>query len=169
MLPNVFPLPKPVHDLWVAQQALAHYYADSGLEFTLDGRLVGDIAEAIALDQFDLIPPPMRTKGVDALTRANHPETVQIKATGKENTGPAFSHGIGTAKYLLFFRIDFDLCQATLFYNGLEAPVRARLLPEKWSGTKRVNLRDLLALQVDLGDANALPLKKPRVTAPLLD
>lgn len=56
-------LPDVIKDLWTAQQALVKHYADTGLKFTLDGRLVGDIAEALALDHFDLKLPPKRTGG----------------------------------------------------------------------------------------------------------
>jgi hypothetical protein len=47
-------LPSVVRDLWCALQALALHYASIGLKFTLDGRLAGDIAEALALHHFDL-------------------------------------------------------------------------------------------------------------------
>ncbi|MEW5770247.1 MAG: hypothetical protein AB1831_07760 [Pseudomonadota bacterium] len=156
-IPVVLSLPPPVIDLWCAQQALAKHYANTGLNFTLDGRLVGDIAEALALEHFALSLPAKRTKGVDALTASG--DTVQIKASGLENSGPAFTPGSGIARYLLFFRIDFSSGTATVLYNGLEEPVRARLLPREWTGTKVVNLSALRALQHELGDANALPLK----------
>ncbi|WP_423814968.1 DUF6998 domain-containing protein, partial [Pseudomonas viridiflava] len=45
-----FRLPEVIADLWKAQQALAAHYVSTGLKFTLDGRLVGDIAEALALE-----------------------------------------------------------------------------------------------------------------------
>ncbi len=155
--PVVLPLPKPAIDLWRAQQALANHYAHTGLKFTLDGRLVGDIAEALALEHFELSLPSKRTKGVDALTASG--DTVQIKASGLKHSGPAFTPGTGVAHYLLFFRIDFSLGSATVLYNGLEAPVRVRLLPNEWSGTKVVNLSALRALGDELGYENALPLK----------
>lgn len=157
-MPVVLPLPNPVIDLWRAQQALTKYYAVTGLKFTLDGRLVGDIAEALALEYFELSLPAKRTKGVDALTTSG--DTVQIKASGLKNSGPAFTPGTGIARHLLFFRIDFSVGSATVLYNGLEEPVRARLLPREWTGTKVVNLSALLALAHELGDTNALPLKK---------
>lgn len=151
------PLPQPVIELWWAQQALAKHYANTGLKFTLDGRLVGDIAEALALEYFELSPPEKRTKGVDALTACG--DTVQIKASGLEKTGPAFTPGAGIARYLLFFRLDFSAGLAKVLYNGLEAPVRERLLPEKWTGTKVVNLTALCALGQELGDTDILPTK----------
>ena len=157
-MPTVLSLPQPVIDLWRSQQALAKHYAHTGLKFTLDGRLVGDIAEALALEHFDLSLPAKRTKGVDALTTSG--DSVQVKASGLKNAGPAFTPGTGNARYLLFFKFDFSAGSATVVYNGLEAPVRAQLLPKEWAGTQVVKLSALRALAHELGDANALPLNR---------
>lgn len=157
-MPIVLPLPQPVIDLWQSQQALAKHFVHTGLKFTLDGRLVGDIAEALALEHFELSLPDKRTKGVDAITACG--DSVQIKASGLESSGPAFTPGTGIARYLLFFQFNFSTGSATMVYNGLEAPVRARLLPKEWTGTKVVNLAALRALAHEFGNANALPLKK---------
>jgi hypothetical protein len=62
-------LPRGVRRLWRAQQELAKAYSHTRLKFTLDGRLVGDIAEALALERFSLKEPRRRIKGVDARTR----------------------------------------------------------------------------------------------------
>ncbi|CAB1370182.1 DUF6998 domain-containing protein [Denitratisoma oestradiolicum] len=160
-MPTVLSLPQPVIDLWRSQQALAKHYSHTGLKFTLDGRLVGDIAEALALEHFDLSLPAKRTKGVDAMTASG--DSVQVKASGLKNAGPAFTPGTGIARYLLFFYFDFPAGLATILYNGLEAPVRAQLLPKEWTGTRVVNLAALRDLAHELGDANALPLKKQTV------
>ena len=151
-------LPPPVIELWQSQQALAKHFSHTGLKFTLDGRLVGDIAEALALENFELTLPAKRTRGVDAITASG--DSVQVKASGLQSAGPAFTPGTGIACYLLFFKFDFLAGTATVLYNGLEAPVRARLLPKEWTGTKVVNLAALRALSHELGDVNALPLKK---------
>ncbi|WP_223997735.1 DUF6998 domain-containing protein [Burkholderia gladioli] len=147
-------LPSVVRDLWCAQQALALHYASTGLKFTLDGRLVGDIAEALALHYFDLLAPEKRTKGVDALTRSGR--SVQVKATGRVNAGPAFTRGQGFAEYLLFFRIDFEAGTATVVYNGPEAPIRS-LLPDSWDGTHVVKLDAVTAAARTVADHEALP------------
>jgi len=148
----ILDLPEVVKGLWAAQQAVANHYADTGLKFTLDGRLVGDIAEALALDHFDLKSPTKRTGGVDAVTRSG--KTVQVKATGNPKSGPAFTPGKGCAEYLLFFAIDFEANTASVIYNGPEAPVRALLPAEGWSGTKVLRLPDMvrLAKSVALSD-----------------
>jgi hypothetical protein len=158
--PIVLPLPEAVIDLWKSQQKLAKHYEHTGLKFTLDGRIVGDIAEALALEHFYLKLPPQRTKGVDALTQAG--KTVQIKASGLKNKGPAFTPGTGVAHYLIFFQFNFEAGSATVLYNGLEEPVRRELLPKSWAGTKVVNLSKLGDLAQRLGSSDALPLTKNR-------
>lgn len=150
----VLKFPEVVRALSNAQKALARHYSSTGLKFTLDGRLVGDIAEALALEYFDLMLPEKRTGGVDALTKLGK-KTVQVKATGKEKSGPAFTPGEGFADYLLFFRIDFDANTASVAYNGPEAPVRA-LLPKRWVGTKVIPLADIRELAKEVVNEEAL-------------
>lgn len=147
-------LPEVIKNLWTAQQALAKHYANTGLKFTLDGRLVGDIAEALALDHFDLELPPKRTGGVDALTRSG--KTVQVKATGNLKSGPAFTPGKGRAEYLLFFAIDFQANSASVIYNGPEAPVRALLPAAGWSGTKVLPLPEIVRLAKNVAPSETI-------------
>jgi hypothetical protein len=155
-MPNdTFRLPSVVTALWKSHQELVKHYKSTPLKFTLDGRLVGDIAEALAVEKFNLVFPETRTAGVDALTVNN--ETVQIKATGSSNKGPAFSAGVGVAKYLIFFQLDFEAGQAVVIYNGLEAPVRESL-PKEWRGTKSVSLKKLKELADISSKENALPI-----------
>lgn len=158
-------LPVVIKDLWVAQQALAKHYADTGLKFTLDGRLVGDIAEAVALHHFDLLLPQKRTGGVDALTRTGR--TVQIKATGRHNSGPAFTPGKGRADFLLFFALNFEANTATVIYNGPEAPVRALLPADKWEGTKVLALAGMHSLARNVAVADRIPFVRQPITHPM--
>jgi hypothetical protein len=153
----VIKLPGVVRDLWKAEQALLRHYSGTGLKFTLDGRLVGDIAEALALEHFDLLLPEKRTGGVDALTRTGR--TVQVKATGKEKSGPAFTPGEGFAEYLLFFRINFEANTACVAYNGPEAPIRALLPKGDWTGTKVIGLAGVVQLARKVANEGAIPLK----------
>jgi hypothetical protein len=125
-------LPRAVVRLWKAREHLYEHY-DRKLAFTLDGKLVGDIGEAVAAEAFGLELCGNRRPGVDALARDGR--TVQIKATGLANGGPAFSPGEATAKHLLFLRIDFPKGTATVVYNGPEAPIRA-LLSRNGKGTR---------------------------------
>jgi hypothetical protein len=136
-------LPSPVMDLWRAQQRLRASYAHTRLAFTIDGKLLGDIAEALVAPFYGLTLCAKRTKGVDA--HASDGRSVQVKATAKPWSGPSFTPGEGVADHLLFVRIAFETATATIAYNGPEAPVRA-LLPQTWSGTKTPSLGAVLAL-----------------------
>lgn len=153
---TVFTLPSAMLRLWEAQQEIVKHYAWTKLKFTLDGRLVGDLAEAIALEHFDLEPCAKRTKGVDAVI-AGSSRTVQIKASGI-GAGPAFSRGVGKADYLIFLQLDFQRGLAAVEYNGLEAPIRA-LLPEELAFTGTIKLPALRALAAAALPADQVPLK----------
>lgn len=135
-------LPEVVRALVAAHRALITSYAATDLRFTLDGRLVGDIAEATAAHAFDLELCVTRTPGVDARTRSGRTVQVKSSAIGK---GPAFTPGEGRADHLIFLSLDFDRCEAHVDYNGPEAPVRAEL-PIDFKGSKRVSIPRILAL-----------------------
>lgn len=145
-------LPEAVPALVVAHHALVALYTATSLRITLDGRLVGDIAEATAAKAFGLDLCRVRTPGVDTLTSDGR--TVQVKSSGT-GMGPAFTPGDGRALRLIFLLIDFENAVAHVRYNGLEAPVRAEL-PEVFSGTKRVRLTRILAMDADVPDAHRL-------------
>lgn len=145
-------LPPAVCALVTAHRELVRAYARTSLRFTLDGRLVGDLAEAIAAEAFGLDLCKVRTPGVDA--HAKDGRSVQVKASGI-GKGPAFTPGEGRADHLIFLMIDFDQAKAFVRYNGPEAPVRAELPPD-FSGTKRVLLRRVLALDAMVPEAQRL-------------
>ncbi|MFZ3120189.1 MAG: hypothetical protein WA159_17960 [Variovorax sp.] len=137
MSDQIIPFPEAVMDLVRAQRRLVHHYGWTGLRFTLDGRLIGDLGEAIALEHFVLEPCKKRTNGVDALIPGTG-RTVQIKASATGH-GPTFSRGQGFADLLLFFSLDFDKGCATVTYNGLEAPVRRLLGTGPLLHSRRLN------------------------------
>lgn len=126
-----------------AHRILCKHHEESGLTFTLDGKLVGDLAEVIAADLFGLILCRDRTAGVDCHTKSGR--SVQVKATGLPNKGPAFTPGEGRADHLIFLRLDFDSATGEVAYNGPEELVR-RLLKVGFTGTKRVPLRSVRKL-----------------------
>ncbi len=161
---TVFKLPEVVIALWKAQQAVKKHYEWTELKFTLDGRLVGDIAEAIAMEYFDLEPPKKRTGGVDALTKELSPRSVQVKCSGC-GTGPAFTGGKRVANHLLFFQLDFKSGTATLIYNGDEAPVREALPPQPWATTVVLPLSKIRAIADKTPVERQLPI---RPHAPIL-
>lgn len=134
---QIIPFPEAVMDLVQAQRRLVRHYDWTALRFTLDGRLIGDLGEAIALENFVLEPCKKRTNGVDALIPGTG-RTVQIKASATGH-GPTFSRGQGVADLLLFFSLDFDKGCATVTYNGLEAPVRQLLGTGPLVHSRRLN------------------------------
>lgn len=147
-------LPEPVKALYAAHVAMCHHFAHTGLAFTLDGKLVGDICEALVAEAFGIALCETRTPGVDG--HAADGRSVQIKATGLARKGPAFTPGEGIADHLIFVRINFRAGDAEVLYNGPEAPVR-QLLPFTWTGTKRALLTNVLAIDATLVDEQRLP------------
>ena len=145
-------LPKAITALVSAHRELVASYASTGLRFTLDGRLVGDIGEATAAEAFGLTLCKVRTAGVDA--HASDGRSVQIKASGI-GKGPAFTPGEGRAEHLIFLLLDFERAEAYVYYNGPEAPVRAEL-PDAFTGTKRVRLSRVLPLDAAVTQAQRL-------------
>ncbi|MEJ1961017.1 MAG: hypothetical protein WDO56_05500 [Gammaproteobacteria bacterium] len=125
-----------------AHRRLCKHYANTRLKFTLDGKLVGDLAEVIASKLFRLTLCRERTPGVDG--HAPDGRSVQVKSTGSSFKGPAFTPGEGRADHLIFLRLDFDRATGAVVYNGPEAPIR-RLLPAGFTGTKRANLSKVVA------------------------
>ncbi len=151
--PSAIPLPQAVRELVSAHRALVQAYSSTDLRFTLDGRLVGDIAEATAAEAFGLALCRARTPGVDAV--AADGRSVQIKASGI-GKGPAFTPGEGYADHLIFLILDFERAEAHVRYNGPEAPVRAKL-PSGFQGTKRVLLSTIVVLDAAVTVNDRLP------------
>ena len=160
-------LPEAVCALWKAKEKVRMHYEylnsrlpeKKRLKFTLDGRLVGDVGEAIALDLFDLDVPEKRAGGVDAITRGAKSKTVQIKVSGRQNGGAAFSPGKKKADHLIVMRLDFEKGTIAVVYNGLESPVREIIKKEGWVHTKVVKFETLELLQKQAVAAHALRIK----------
>jgi hypothetical protein len=146
-------LPDSVRALVTAHAGLVRAYAATALRFTLDGRLVGDLAEATAAEAFGLELCRVRTAGVDA--HAPDGRSVQVKASGI-GKGPAFTPGEGRADHLIFLLLDFDRAMAHVAYNGPEEPVRAHL-PAGFTGTRRVSIPAVRVLDAAVEDQLRLP------------
>ena len=145
----VLRLPPLVEQLRESQQALVKHFAATRLKFTFDGRLVGDLGEAIALEYFDIERPKGRIRGVDAIVRGTE-QTVQVKATCQKTTGPAFSRGTAVAELLLFLRLDVDTGTAVVVYNGPEEPIRNCLTSSPNGGTVSARLSAVLKVRESL-------------------
>ncbi|UOK72263.1 hypothetical protein K9D25_05990 [Ancylobacter polymorphus] len=88
------------------------------MKFTLDGNLVGDLGEAIAVELFGLRLVAARSMaGIDGY--APDGRTVQVKATGT-GKGPAFRQTETKADHLLFFDLDFENARGLVVFNGPE-------------------------------------------------
>lgn len=95
------------------------------LEFTPDGKFVGDLGEAIAAELFDLELDP--GKHIDGYTKCAERRPVQIKATGRSKGTFQFrksDYADHLKVHLLAIRIDWDSCKYEVVYNGPESKVR---------------------------------------------
>lgn len=149
---NQFALPDSIADLIAARNRLRQHYAAVGLDFTLDGNLVGDLGEALAADLFGIkLVPARSTEGIDGY--APDGRTVQVKATGR-GRGPAFRLVETRAEHLLFFDLDFEKAVGTVVFNGPEH-LATRSLPERFVGQ-----RSLTPLQIRAADTHVLPQQR---------
>lgn len=134
-------LPPVIRELIVARNKIRDHYASSGLSFTLDGNLVGDLGEALAADLFGLKLVARNGTGIDG--HAPDGRTVQVKASGT-GRGPAFRMVDTRAQHLLFFHLDMDACKAQLLFNGPEE-VALAALPELWTGQRMLSVPQIRA------------------------
>ena len=125
------PLPLAVKRVVEARRQLRNAYAyrilnnQKNLEFTFDGKFVGDLGEAIAADHFDLELDP--GKHIDGYTRCEDRTPVQIKATGRARGTFQFrkSDYVDHDKvHLIAIVIHWDACEYEVIYNGPESNVR---------------------------------------------
>jgi hypothetical protein len=153
-----FPLPPAIADLVAARNRLRDHYKAAGLKFTIDGNLVGDLGEAIAVELFGIRLVERRaTQGIDGY--APDGRSVQVKATGT-GRGPAFRLVETKANHLLFFDLDFERGAGTVVFNGPEA-IATRLLPAHFQGQ-----RALSPLQIQMADAAVKPEQRLEMLAP---
>lgn len=144
-----FLLPPAIADLVRARNKIRAHYSSVGLNFTLDGNLVGDLGEAIAAELFQIrLVPARSTQGIDGY--APDGRTVQVKATGTRR-GPAFRLVETRAAHLLFFDLDFEQFSGTVVFNGPEH-IATEALPKEFTGQ-----RSLTLLQIQAADARVLP------------
>ena len=150
--PLRFRLPEEVKKIAEARNALRNCYAKSGLQFTPDGKFVGDLGEAIAVEMFDL--SICQGKGIDAYLGKI---PVQIKTTGRKDGGAAFravdlSHPKEIR--LIVYYIDWDACEFEVLFNGLESDVR----PKCKNRQQEVRRNKLLRCNSEVNEANRLPV-----------
>lgn len=145
-----FGLPESIATLVKSRNSVRKHYravmeergCDVALKFTLDGNLVGDIGEAIAVELFGIkLVNTAATPGIDGL--APNGKTVQVKATGT-GRGPAFRQTEARAYYLLFFELDFENARGTVVFNGPEHYATSRL-PKVFTGQRMLSANQIRA------------------------
>ncbi|WAC47736.1 hypothetical protein OVA03_13645 [Asticcacaulis sp. SL142] len=158
-----FKLPHAIADLLDARNRLrAHYKSvlqatgsQIDLKFTLDGNLVGDIGEAVAVELFGIRLVETRSyAGIDGC--APDGRSVQIKATGT-GRGPAFRLTETRADHLLFFDLDFEGGCGTVVFNGPEH-IATRFLPDIFTGQRSLTRMQICKADETVSDAARLPM-----------
>ncbi|TIR29965.1 MAG: hypothetical protein E5X35_24545 [Mesorhizobium sp.] len=151
-MPKNFRLPPVVAELVAARNKLRDHYKSAGLNFTLDGNLVGDIGEAIAAELFGVTLVPGNGTGIDG--HAVDGRSVQVKATGT-GRGPVFRHVNTRADHLLFFDIDFESLKGEVIFNGPEKVALAKM-PVSWIGQRPVAKGTIRAADNSVDDGDRL-------------
>lgn len=134
-----FKLPEDIKQLVAARQLLRARYEHTGLTFTFDGNLVGDIGEAIAAEIFGIKLVGRGKHAIDGY--APDGRSVQIKASGS-GLGPAFHPGEQYSDHLLFLGLNYDECDGEVIFNGPEEIVRSRL-PRVWVGSRAITIKQI--------------------------
>lgn len=159
---QTFSLPPAIKELVTARNKVRDHYkhvllATGGtaqLHFTLDGNLVGDIGEAIAVELFGIrLVETKSTAGIDGY--APDGRTVQIKATGT-GRGPAFRQTETRADHLLFFDLNLEAMKGMVVFNGPEHLAIIKL-PTVFSGQRSLTAGQIRAADQDVKEADRLP------------
>jgi len=155
---NNFKLPAEVEQLVKARNNLQDHYQEvlrnqgstAELSFTLDGNLVGDIGEAIAVELFGIkLVDEKSFEGIDGFA-PDGKTSVQVKATGT-GRGPAFRNTKTRADHLIFLDLDMNNLLGSVIFNGPEHYATSKL-PETFSGQ-----RSLSANQIRQADSLVKP------------
>ncbi|TMM49700.1 DUF6998 domain-containing protein [Qipengyuania marisflavi] len=143
MLREKFYLPDAVGQIARARNDLIDHYSDSGLKFTPDGKLVGDLGEAVAAQMFDI--DIVQQNYIDGYARHDR-RPVQIKATGRANGSFLFrpcAYESASEIHLIALIFCWDECTFSVAYNDREELVRPKYL-EGQSGQKSLTVSSLL-------------------------
>ncbi|WP_262047948.1 DUF6998 domain-containing protein [Bradyrhizobium sp. Bra78] len=143
-----FKLPPVVAELILARNRVRDHYDVPGLAFTLDGKLVGDIGEAVAAEMYDITLTPGGGSGIDG--HAPDGRTVQVKATGTKR-GPVFRQVETRADHLIFIDFDFANLEGEVIFNGPER-IALQNMPAAWQGQRSVS-----AVQIRLLNRQVTP------------
>jgi hypothetical protein len=157
-----FALPPDIADLIAARNKVRDHYAQKlralgsivELSFTLDGNLIGDLGEALAVDLFDIqLVETKSHEAIDGFTPDGR--TVQVKATGT-GRGPAFRQTETRADHLIFLALDLEKAVGEVIYNGPEHYAVA-MLPKVFVGQRSLTRAQIRAADKLVSDDERLP------------
>lgn len=164
-----YDLPEAVKAVAEARNKLRAQYRhhklknDKHLEFTPDGKFVGDLGEAIAAELFNLELDP--GKHIDGYTRCEARKPVQVKATGRLKGTFQFrksDYEDHEKVHLIAIRIDWNKCEYEIVYNGPETKVRP-IWKETEHRAKEVTVGQMVAAQKIVEDsARLVAVKLPK-------
>ncbi|GGE00205.1 hypothetical protein GCM10011390_18760 [Aureimonas endophytica] len=149
-----FELPPIIEDLVKARNALRDHYRASGLSFTLDGNLLGDLGEALAAELFGIVLVGRSVTGIDG--HASDGRSVQVKASAS-GRGAAFRMVETRADHLIFFSLDVETLTGIVDFNGPEA-MAVKRLPASWVGQRSLTLGQLRAADREVADIDRLEM-----------
>jgi hypothetical protein len=149
-----FRLPPVITELILARNRVRDHYNVPGLAFTLDGKLVGDIGEAVAAEMFGLTLAPGGGTGIDGHTVDGR--TVQVKATGT-GRGPVFRWVETRADHLIFIDFNFAELEGEIIFNGPEH-IALRSMPATWKDQRSVTRVRIRLLNNEVAPEDRLPV-----------
>lgn len=161
---TTFALPPDIAELIAARNKVRDHYArklrelgcTTQLSFTLDGNLIGDLGEALAVDLFNI--RLVETKSHEAIDGfAPDGRSVQVKATGT-GRGPAFRQTETRADHLIFLDLDLDRAVGEVIYNGPEH-YAVTMLPTVFSGQRSLTRGQIRVANKLVSPEERLPLR----------
>lgn len=158
---HTFRLPASFTRLVDAQRSLIADFGDAGLPFALDGNLIGDVGEALAIRHFGLKLCDQRRPGIDGNING---KSVQVK-TSFSQRGGAFRWVCKPANMLLVFCINrqdqSDQWLASLIYNGPQELVfKEHFNNERFKWQRSIPRHRLVEYNAKVLDAERLPVVK---------
>lgn len=146
------PIPAALAQLYDAQRILAKAFPQS--TFTIDGKIVGDIGEAIAEGAFGL--QKLRAGSKDHDFRTADGRLVQVKATQKAKSSKAVGLGLVKRTFDCLIVLEFDKDGSfEVLYNGPGKYIDDARAHKKSASLSRLQL---MACQLKVGKSEALKL-----------
>lgn len=142
-------LRKPLIKLYEARNELKEAFKD--FNFTLDGKLIGDIGETIAIQIFNLEKLETGTKAHDCKTYGKKPKFVQIKTTQKKEKPGRIALGYSQPEFdnLIAIEISEDGMYEVI-YNGPGKPILEKFKNRQSKNGYSISIKYLMELNSKL-------------------